>query len=105
MTTITLDPGAYVFVEYCIFFVPAIVIGLIIGALGRRFVKRQRSSPAWRTILAAIAAAIVGAIVSLFLGLSSVAILFEIIGATLAVAVRFETLRRLYYRGRPYVRP
>jgi uncharacterized membrane protein YeaQ/YmgE (transglycosylase-associated protein family) len=51
-------------------FITAIIIGLIIGALGRLVVPGKQNIPIWLTILIGIAAAIVGTLIAAAIGVA-----------------------------------
>jgi uncharacterized membrane protein YeaQ/YmgE (transglycosylase-associated protein family) len=51
-------------------FITAIIIGLIIGALGRLVVPGKQNIPIWLTILIGIAAAIIGTLIAAAIGVA-----------------------------------
>ena len=51
-------------------FVSAVVIGLVIGALGRLLVPGKQDIPIWLTVLIGVVAAVVGTLVSGALGVA-----------------------------------
>ena len=50
--------------------ISAIVVGLIIGALGRLVVPGKQNIPIWLTIIVGIVAALIGTAIARFLGLA-----------------------------------
>ena len=68
----------------------AIVIGLILGALGRLVVPGKQRIPIWLTILVGIAAAFIGTFIARAFGLARVdwiEFVFQVIIAAIGVAV------------------
>ncbi|UQU62340.1 GlsB/YeaQ/YmgE family stress response membrane protein [Couchioplanes caeruleus] len=79
-------------------FITAIIIGLIIGALGRLVVPGRQNIPIWLTILIGIAAAIIGTFIAAGLGVAEtggidwieliIQIALAAIGVSLAAGIR-----------------
>jgi uncharacterized membrane protein YeaQ/YmgE (transglycosylase-associated protein family) len=51
--------------------ISAIVVGLIIGALGRLVLPGRQSIPIWLTLLIGIAAALIGTAIAIWLGVAT----------------------------------
>lgn len=96
MPVVIVNPAVFSAIQIVgpIFF--AIVIGLIVTALARSLVKSTRRVSAWRMIISAIVGAyVVGYIGDLLLGVQNFGLLFDVLGAVLAVvALTARRLRR-----------
>ena len=74
-------------------FFTAIIIGLIIGALGRLVVPGKQSIPIWLTLLIGIVAALLGTVVAGLLGVDDtrgidwIELLIQVIFAAIGVAL------------------
>ena len=72
--------------------ITAIVIGLIIGALGRLVVPGKQNIPIWLTILIGIVAAIIGTFIASAVGVNDtkgidwIELLFQVVLAAVGVA-------------------
>jgi uncharacterized membrane protein YeaQ/YmgE (transglycosylase-associated protein family) len=82
--------------------ITAIVIGLIIGALGRLVVPGKQNIPIWLTILIGIVAAIVGTFIASALGVNDTKGIdwIELIIQVVLAAVGVAAVAGLYGRGR-----
>src|SRR5699024_493153 len=69
--------------------ISAVVVGLVIGALGRLVVPGRQRIPIWLTILVGIVAALVGTALAAVLG---VAVTFGVDWIELAIQVRLAAL-------------
>jgi uncharacterized membrane protein YeaQ/YmgE (transglycosylase-associated protein family) len=78
--------------------VSAIVVGLIVGAIGHRVVQRRQGIPASRTILSAIAGAFGGTAIAALAGVPTWGLLFQVGMAVLAVVVVTPAYRRRFAR-------
>jgi uncharacterized membrane protein YeaQ/YmgE (transglycosylase-associated protein family) len=74
--------------------ISAIVIGLVIGALGRLVVPGKQYIPVWLTILVGIGAALLGTIIARALGLPTetsgvdwIELLVQVVVAAIGVAI------------------
>jgi uncharacterized membrane protein YeaQ/YmgE (transglycosylase-associated protein family) len=74
-------------------FFTAIIIGLIIGALGRLVVPGKQSIPIWLTLLIGIVAALLGTVVAGLLGVDDtrgidwIELLIQVVFAAIGVAL------------------
>ncbi|GIF00219.1 GlsB/YeaQ/YmgE family stress response membrane protein [Paractinoplanes rishiriensis] len=73
--------------------ITAIVVGLIIGALGRLVVPGKQNIPIWLTIVVGIVAALLGTVIARAVGVADTAgldwteLLFQIVLAAVGVAL------------------
>jgi uncharacterized membrane protein YeaQ/YmgE (transglycosylase-associated protein family) len=73
--------------------ITALIVGLIIGALGRLVVPGRQSMPIWLTMLIGVGAALLGTVIARSIGLSDTTgfdwteLLIQIILAAVAVAL------------------
>lgn len=80
--------------------ISALIVGLIIGALGRLVVPGRQSIPIWLTIVVGIVAAIVGTLIAGAFGVSDTAgldwveLFFQIVLAAVGVAIVAGTYGR-----------
>jgi len=81
-------------------FFTAIIVGLIIGALGRLVVPGRQSLPIWLTLLIGVAAALIGTFVAAAVGVDDTAgidwieLFLQIGFAAVGVAIAAEVRRR-----------
>jgi uncharacterized membrane protein YeaQ/YmgE (transglycosylase-associated protein family) len=78
-------------------FIGALVIGLIVGALGRLVVPGKQHIPIWLTIVVGIAAAFIGTFIAGAVGVAHVdwlELAIQVIVAALGVLVVAATYRR-----------
>ena len=78
--------------------ISAIIIGLIIGALGRLFARGKQDIPIWLTIVVGIVAALIGSLIAGLLGVKDtdgidwveliIQIVLAVIGVTLVANMR-----------------
>ena len=86
--------------------ISAIIIGLIIGALGRLVVPGRQNLPLWLTLVVGVVAAFLGTLLARAVGVSNtsgvdwIEILFQVVIAAVGVAIVSGT----YGRGRPISR-
>ncbi|SCE98974.1 hypothetical protein [Micromonospora mirobrigensis] len=91
--------------------VSALLVGLVVGTLGRLVVPRRRAVPVWLTVAAGVAAALLGTIVARLDGVdvrdSGVRLLVQVAAAGVAVllAVRAGAGRRPAEPAEPGRRP
>ena len=73
--------------------ITAIIVGLIIGALGRLVVPGKQNIPIWLTIVVGIVAALLGTVIARAVGLADtrgvdwIELLFQVILAAVGVAL------------------
>ncbi|GAA0812503.1 GlsB/YeaQ/YmgE family stress response membrane protein [Spirilliplanes yamanashiensis] len=73
--------------------ITALIIGLIIGALGRLVVPGKQNIPIWLTMLIGVAAALLGTVLANALGVNNtrgvdwVELLFQVVLAAIGVAL------------------
>jgi uncharacterized membrane protein YeaQ/YmgE (transglycosylase-associated protein family) len=80
-------------------FIGAIVIGLIIGALGRLVVPGKQKIPIWLTIVVGIAAAFIGTFIARAVGLADIDWI-ELVIQVLVAAIGVLVVTGLYGRRR-----
>jgi len=80
--------------------ISALVVGLIIGALGRLVIPGRQSIPIWLTIVVGIVAAIVGTLIAGAFGVSDTAgfdwveLFFQVVLAAIGVSILAGTYGR-----------
>ncbi len=73
--------------------ISALIVGLIIGALGRLVVPGKQNIPIWLTMLIGVGAALLGTVIARSVGLADTAgfdwteLLFQIVLAAIGVAI------------------
>lgn len=73
--------------------ISALIVGLIIGALGRLVVPGKQNIPIWLTMLIGVGAALLGTVIARAVGLADTAgfdwteLLFQIVLAAIGVAI------------------
>ena len=73
--------------------ISAIVVGLIIGALGRLVVPGKQNIPIWLTIVVGIVAALIGTFIARFLGVADtrgfdwIELIIQVVIAAIGVSV------------------
>ncbi|GAA1201295.1 GlsB/YeaQ/YmgE family stress response membrane protein [Pseudonocardia alaniniphila] len=90
-TTTAIDPALFAILT-------ALVIGLVIGGVGRKYASRRQGIPAWRSILDAVVGAFGGTAIAHLIGLPTWALFFQVVMATLAVFVVTPAYRRRFAR-------
>ena len=82
--------------------ITAIIIGLVIGALGRLVVPGKQNIPIWLTILIGIVAAIIGTFIAAALGVAETAGIdwIELLIQVVLAAVGVSLVAGLYGRRR-----
>jgi uncharacterized membrane protein YeaQ/YmgE (transglycosylase-associated protein family) len=84
--------------------ISAIVVGLIIGALGRLVVPGKQNIPIWLTIIVGIVAALIGTFIARFLGVANtrgfdwIELIIQIVLAAIGVILAANVYSR---RGLP----
>jgi uncharacterized membrane protein YeaQ/YmgE (transglycosylase-associated protein family) len=74
-------------------FITAIIIGLIIGALGRLVVPGKQNIPIWLTIIIGIVAALIGTVIAGAIGVANtrgvdwIELLLQVVLAAIGVAI------------------
>ena len=90
--------------------ITAIIIGLIIGALGRLVVPGKQNIPIWLTILIGVLAAIVGTFIAAALGVDDtrgidwIELIIQVVLAAVGVSI-VAGIRGRRPRGRAFLRP
>jgi uncharacterized membrane protein YeaQ/YmgE (transglycosylase-associated protein family) len=80
--------------------ITAIIVGLIIGALGRLVVPGKQNIPIWLTILIGIVAALIGTFIASALGVNDtrgidwIELIIQIVLAAVGVSIAAGTLGR-----------
>ncbi|MDT4991643.1 MAG: hypothetical protein QOC94_158 [Actinoplanes sp.] len=80
--------------------ISAIIVGLIIGALGRLVVPGKQSTPIWLTIVIGIVAALLGTVIARAVGVADtkgidwIELLFQVVLAAIGVALTSGIGRR-----------
>ncbi|WP_433288099.1 GlsB/YeaQ/YmgE family stress response membrane protein [Pseudonocardia sp. CA-142604] len=97
-TTTAINPAGIHAIQTLSPILSAIVVGLVIGAIGRMYASRRRGIPAWRSILDAVVGAFGGTAIAHLVGLSNWALLFQVVMATLAVFIVTPAYRRRFAR-------
>ncbi|MCW3816668.1 GlsB/YeaQ/YmgE family stress response membrane protein [Micromonospora sp. DR5-3] len=78
----------------------AIIVGLIIGALGRLVVPGRQSIPIWLTVLIGVVAAVLGTLVATVLGVAEtwgidwIELALQVIFAAIGVSIASNSYRR-----------
>ena len=90
--------------------ITAIIVGLIIGALGRLVVPGKQNIPIWLTILIGIVAAIIGTFIAAGIGVAEtrgvdwIELIIQIVLAAVGVSI-VAGIRGRRPRGRAFLRP
>jgi uncharacterized membrane protein YeaQ/YmgE (transglycosylase-associated protein family) len=80
--------------------ITAIIVGLVIGALGRLVVPGKQNTPIWLTIVIGIVAALLGTVIAKAVGVSDtkgfdwIELLFQVVLAAIGVALTAGIGRR-----------
>jgi uncharacterized membrane protein YeaQ/YmgE (transglycosylase-associated protein family) len=80
--------------------ITAIIVGLIIGALGRLVVPGKQNTPIWLTIVIGIVAALLGTVIAKAVGVNDtkgidwIELLFQVVLAAIGVALTAGIGRR-----------